>query len=197
MKAPKKELYPRGMGYAWAAATLPSQMNTIRLFIACATLAACGTVSAQYQWVGQDGRKIYSDRPPPADVPQQNILKQPRGASTTAHRASSASAPASGTPGLPASAPITAASVAGADKALEEKKKQAEAAEAAKKNEEDKKVAARRAENCKRALAAKAGLDSGVRIARMNDKGEREILDDTGRKAEQERTQSIIQSECQ
>lgn len=79
---------------------------------------------------------------------------------------------------------------------MEEKKKQTEAAQAAKKKEEDQRVMALRAENCKRAQAAKAGLDSGVRMARMNDKGEREILDDAGRAAELERTQAIIQSEC-
>jgi len=39
-------------------------------------------------------------------------------------------------------------------------------------------------------------LDSGIRMARMNDKGEREILDDAARAAELERTQAIIQSDC-
>lgn len=172
-------------------------MNTLRFFIACVALAACGAALAQYQWVDKDGRKIYSDRPPPADVPQKNILKQPRGASMTAPRAMTASAPAA-SPDAPALAASKAASApgTGTDKTLEEKKKQAEAAEAAKKKEEEQKIAAQRADNCKRALAAKTGLDSGMRIARMNDKGEREILDDAGRAAELERTQAIIQSDC-
>lgn len=168
-------------------------MNTIRLFIACAALAACGIASAQYQWVDKDGRKIYSDRPPPADVPQKNILKQPRGAATAVQRAPLISAPETQDTPVAAAPP---ASAPGTDKALEEKKKQAEAAQAAKKKEEEQRVAALRSENCKRALAAKAGLDSGVRVAKVNDKGEREILDDAGRAAELERTQAIIQSEC-
>ena len=173
-------------------------MNTLRFFIACAALAACGAALAQYQWVDKDGRKIYSDRPPPADVPQKNILKQPRGASVTAPRAIAASAPGTppGTPDAPPVAASKAASVPGTDKTLEEKKKQAEAAEASKKKEEEQKIAAQRADNCKRAQATKVGLDSGMRMARMNDKGEREILDDAGRAAELERTQTIIQSEC-
>ena len=64
------------------------------------------------------------------------------------------------------------------------------------KKEEEQKIAAQRAENCKRAQAAKAGLDSGMRVARMNDKGEREVLDDAARAAELERTQAIIQADC-
>ena len=91
-----------------------------------------------------------------------------------------------------ASGPATA----GVDKALEEKKKQAEAAEAAKKKAEEQKLAQARAENCKRAREGKATLDSGVRMARTNDKGEREVLDDTQRAAELKRINGIIQSDC-
>ena len=82
------------------------------------------------------------------------------------------------------------------DKALEEKKKQAEAAEAAKKKAEEQKVAAARADNCKRARSAKADLDSGVRIARTNAKGEREVLDDAQRAAELKRVNQIIAQDC-
>ena len=70
------------------------------------------------------------------------------------------------------------------------------AAEAAKKKAEEQKVAAARADNCKRARSAKADLDSGVRIARTNAKGEREVLDDAQRAAEQKRIAGIIQSDC-
>ncbi|WP_423453773.1 DUF4124 domain-containing protein [Ottowia sp. VDI28] len=171
-------------------------MNTLRFFIACAALAVCGVASAQYQWVDKDGRKIYSDRPPPADVPQKNILKQPRGASVTARRAAAAASVPGAQEASSAPAAARAASATGTDKTLEEKKKQAEAAEAAKKKEEEQKIAAQRAESCKRAQAAKVGLDSGIRMARMNDRGEREILDDAARAAELERTQAIIQSDC-
>ncbi|WP_028602160.1 DUF4124 domain-containing protein [Ottowia thiooxydans] len=171
-------------------------MNFARIFTVCMLLIAASTASAQYQWVDKDGRKIYSDRAPPADVPQKSILKEPRGASRTAPRAAPESAASSTAPSAPATAPAASPAPSGTDKALEEKKKQAEAAEAAKKKEEEQKVTAQRAENCKRALAAKAGLDSGIRIARTNDKGEREFLDDAARAAEQQRTQAVIQADC-
>ena len=165
-------------------------MKPARLFIVCALLAASVPALAQYQWIDKDGRRVFSDRAPPAEVPARNILAQPRGASVPV--AAAATAPASATPqAAAASAPAT-----GTDKALEEKKKQAEAADAAKKKADEARLAAARADNCKRAMNAKATLDSGMRVARMNDKGEREVLDDTARAAEQQRVQKIIASDC-
>ena len=55
---------------------------------------------------------------------------------------------------------------------------------------------AMRADNCKRAKASKAMFDSGVRVARTNEKGEREIMDDAQRAAEVQRIQKIIASDC-
>ena len=179
-------------------------MNIVRIFLACAVLATCGAASAQYQWLDKDGRKIFSDRPPPADIPQKNVLKQPRGAGAELRPALPPTAPDATADGksqeAPASAPASAAKVGtpaqGIDKALEAKKKQAEAAEAAKTKEEEQKLAAQRAENCKRALSVKAGLDSGVRLARTNEKGERQFLDEAERAAELQRAQTVIKSEC-
>jgi hypothetical protein len=53
-----------------------------------------------------------------------------------------------------------------------------------------------RADNCKRAREHLASLDSGVRLARTNEKGEREILDDKARADEMQRTRQIMASEC-
>ncbi|MDO5691892.1 MAG: DUF4124 domain-containing protein [Pseudomonadota bacterium] len=157
---------------------------------------------AQYQWVDKDGRRVFSDRPPPADVPQKNVLQQPR-MSTGAPVARAAPAPAAAPTAAASEAPSAAASPAAAasappavDKTLEEKKKQAEAAEAAKRKAEEEKIAAARAESCKRAMNAKASLESGMRMARLNDKGEREVLDDNQRAAEMKRTQQIIDQDC-
>jgi len=57
-------------------------------------------------------------------------------------------------------------------------------------------VAAQRRENCGRARAHLASLESGHRIARTNEKGEREILDDRGRADEMRRTREVIASDC-
>ena len=166
------------------------------------TFAAVTAAHAQYQWVDKDGRRVFSDRPPPADVAPKNIVSQPRGSTAAVVRsapAAPANEPAAGEASVaakPAAPAASAAPVAGVDKALEEKKKQAEAAEAAKKKAEDQKIAAAKADNCKRAMNAKSSLDSGMRMARMNDKGEREVLDDAQRAAELKRVNAIIASDC-
>lgn len=169
-------------------------MKSARALLFALAMATSLTAAAQYQWIDKNGSRVYSDVAPPADIPAKNILKQPRGSSLSAPvtEAPAQAAPAAAAASAPASGPATA----GVDKALEEKKKQAEAAEAAKKKAEEQKLAQARAENCKRAREGKATLDSGVRMARTNDKGEREVLDDTQRAAELKRINGIIQSDC-
>ena len=171
-------------------------MKSARALLFAFAMATSLTAAAQYQWIDKNGSRVYSDVAPPADIPAKNILKQPRGSSLSAPvteaPAQAAPAAAAASAATPASGPATA----GVDKALEEKKKQAEAAEAAKKKAEEQKLAQARAENCKRAREGKATLDSGVRMARTNEKGEREVLDDTQRAAELKRINGIIQSDC-
>lgn len=161
-------------------------MKPIRSLI-CMALCFCAlAASAQWQWMDKDGRKVFSDRPPPADVPDKNILKRPgnRGATVTA--VPPAAAPAA----TPAAAP------AGIDKSLQEKRKQAEDAEAARRKAEEDRNARLMAENCNRALQAKSGLDSGARISRINEKGEREFMDEAALATEGQRLQSIINENC-
>ena len=159
--------------------------RTALLAFACALPLVA---SAQWMWLDKTGRKVFSDQPPPAEVSPERILKQPgvRGTATSAPVAIPTAAPA--TAGVP--------KVAGKDKALEDKKKQLDAAEAEKKKAEEAKVAAMRAENCNRAKSSKANYESGVRLSRMNDKGEREILDDSQRAAELRVLEQIIARDC-
>ncbi len=171
----------------------------MKLFRATLIALACAipvVAAAQWQWIDKDGRKVFSDRSPPSDVPADKILRQP-GPKVAASPAVGAAPVA--TPAAAASAPKPGASapkVTGKDPQLEAKKKQTEAAEAEKKKAQEEQAAATRADNCIRAKRAKAGLDSGARIARTNDKGEREFLDDAARAAEVKRTDAIITSEC-
>jgi len=156
---------------------------------------------AQWQWVDKDGRRVFSDQPPPADVPTSKILRQPgarapQAASTTPATTPAAPTAAAATAAAPASQSAAAPKVSGQDKALLEKKKQAEAAEAAKRKEEEEKIAAARADNCERSRSAKASFDSGLRIVRTNEKGEREFLDDKQRAAEVQRLEGLIARDC-
>ena len=162
---------------------------------ACTGLATTGAL-AQWQWIEKDGSKVFSDRPPPLDIPEKNILRQP---GAIRAKAPEPVMPASGADAAVASAtPATPAApkVSGVDKELEAKKKQAEAAEEARKKAEDAKQAKLRADNCARARQAKSTIDSGVRIAQTNAQGERIIMDDAARAAEGKRIDAIIASDC-
>lgn len=167
--------------------------KTLILAIAGASFAL--TAFAQWQWIDKDGHKVFSDRSPPSDIQEKDILKRPGGASRMA-----VAAPTDGT----APPPVAAASVgkagapklSGKDTQLEARKKQAEDAEAASKKAEEEKIAAAKTENCGRAKRGVASFDSGVRIATTNAKGEREIMDDKARAVETKRLQDIVAADC-
>lgn len=160
------------------------------LFSMLAGLSA--TAFAQWQWIDNEGHKVFSDRAPPPDIVDKNILKRPNSRAVLPVDDSEAPSPA-------AAAPVAVPGVAkavGVDKELEARKKQAADAEAAKRKAEEERVTKAKIENCARAKQAKASLESGVRISRTNAAGEREILDDSAKANELKRIQGIITSDC-
>jgi hypothetical protein len=168
--------------------------KTIALALAAGSFAASSL--AQWQWMDKDGRKVYSDRSPPSDIQEKNILRRPGGPKVPVAAVAPTDAAAE-TPVTAASAPKgNAPKLAVKDTQLEAKKKQAEDEEAAKKKAEDEKVAKARSDNCDNAKRYLTTLQSGVRIADTNAKGEREIMDDGKRAEERKRTQGIADTNC-
>ena len=164
---------------------------------ACAALAGTPAM-AQWQWIDKDGRKVFSDRPPPQDIQPEKILKQPtvRTPAPMAQNPSAAQPPASQTNAPPTAAPKP-------DKAareLEDKKAKAEAAQAQRQQAEDKtraeQQARQRADNCARARQAVSTLASGTPLAHVNAQGERGFMDEATRAAELRRAQDIAASDC-
>ena len=150
------------------------------------------TASAQWQWTDKDGRKVFSDRAPPAEILEKNILKRPGGrVSATSPNA----LPNAETATAPQSA-VSTPKLSGVDKDLDEKKKKTEEIESSKRKAEEERILKAKVENCVRAKQAKANFDSGVRIARTNEKGEREVMDDAARASEVKRIQSVIEADC-
>jgi hypothetical protein len=164
-------------------------------FVTGLLLAACSAATAQ--WVWKEGeRRVFSDTAPPASVPDKNIVKRP-GAGAPQGAPAIATAEGAAVAAAPGAAPAAAApQLPTADKELEAKKKQAEQADEARKKAEEQRVAQARAETCAQARKAKATMDSGVRLATTNAKGEREIMDDKARAAEVRRMDGIIRSDC-
>jgi hypothetical protein len=168
-------------------------MQAVRLALLSLACLVPLAASAEWQWLDKQGRRVFSDQPPPPDIAPDRVLKQAgqRGVVLPPAAPVATTAPAAAPGGVdPALKP------SGKDKVLEQKRKQAEAAEAAKKKEEEDKVAAQRADNCDRARSAKATYASGQRIAIANEKGEREIIDDTRRAAEIKRFDEVIARDC-
>ncbi len=176
--------------------TLPAMRRIVRphlrspvlwLLVAASALTLALPAHSQWKWRDAAGRVSASDLPPPRDVPEKDILQRPNTSARPAAlpTAVAASAPAAG----PASAPAV-------DKELEARKRAAEQQQQAKVRAEEQRNAAIRADNCSRARSHLSTLESGQRLARINDKGEREIVDDKTRADEARRAREIIASDC-
>ncbi|MBU6258602.1 MAG: DUF4124 domain-containing protein [Burkholderiales bacterium] len=163
---------------------------TLPRALTCLAVAALGwsALPAQAQWMWRDaqGHVTVSDRAPPREIPDKDILRRP--AADAHHLAFEA--PASAAAGA-ASAPKTAL-----EREVEARKRKAAEEQAAKSKAEDARIAAQKAENCERAHAQQALLASGQRVARVNAQGERVVLDDAGRAAEQRQVDQVIASDC-
>lgn len=149
------------------------------IFIAALMPVLC---AAQWLWLDEAGRRVYSDQPPPPAVPPARILRQP-GVAAPALWTASAPAPSSTPPSPPraaraASAPPPSLPGEEAVRALRDEN------------------AALRAAHCARLRDAWATLESGVRLARTLPNGEREVLDDAARAAERQRLQALLASDC-
>jgi Domain of unknown function (DUF4124) len=173
----------------------------IALFAVLGALLAM-PAEAQWKWRDKSGRVQYSDLPPPATVSEQEILQRPTGAQ---RQAAPVARPAAVAGSAPSAAPSAAASAASGvatlapktvEPELEAKRRKVDEEKAAKDKVEEQRMAAARADNCVRAKAQLRTLDDGIRIARTNPNGEREILDDKGRAEERKRTSDIMASDC-
>jgi hypothetical protein len=148
------------------------------------TLVLAQPAAAQWKWRDANGRVTASDLPPPREVPDKDILQRPQA------RARAVPPPAAAASAAPA------ASAPPVDARLEARKRAADEQQREKAKAEEDKLAAARAENCRRARNHLSTLDSGIRMTRTNDKGEREILDDKARADETRRAREVIASDC-
>lgn len=155
------------------------------LTLALVGAALAGPAVAQWKWRAANGQIQYSDLPPPPGVAEKDILLRPTGATLRAQAATVV--PAASAASQPGKA---------VDPELEAKRKKAEQEDAAKAKAEEQRVAAAKAENCSRAREQLRTLDSGIRIARINEKGEREILDDKSRADELKRARDVASANC-
>ena len=166
---------------------LPLILGTLATALLCVSMANAQSVPWKYR--DAQGRIVVSDLPPPPGVPDKDIIDRP---TTVVRRPTQSQAAA-------ASAPASGAATALAqrnDPELEARRKKAADEQELKQKAQQDKDNAQRAENCARAKSHLSALNDGMRIARTNDKGEREILDDKGRAEEMQRARQVIASDC-
>jgi hypothetical protein len=166
-------------------------MSRKAFLVALLCLLSIGAAEAQWKWRDAKGNVQYSDMPPPPGTPDKDILQRPYAARPTivvGPQGQPASAASSPSPA--ASAPTKAELEAAA------KQKKEQDGEAARRKEEERRIAEQRRENCARAQASLRDLQSGQRITRTNEKGERVYMDQGQIASEVNRTRDIITNEC-
>ncbi|MBI3156844.1 MAG: DUF4124 domain-containing protein [Burkholderiales bacterium] len=178
---------------------LMGRAPAVVLGVAIALALAATPAAAQWKWRDRSGQITVSDIPPPRDIPERDILERPPPPSARPAPA----APAPGAAPAGAAAAGDAAPAAGktaeaprVDPELEARRRAAEQEQSARQRASDEKLAAQRAENCRAARGHLAALESGQRLVRVNDKGEREFLDDRQRASEMQRARDVIASDC-
>ena len=153
---------------------------------------------AQWKWRDKAGHVQYSDLPPPRGTPEQDILLRPtagaRRAGAGARRAGRRSSPAARPPRR---RPRARSCRARPTPSSRPRRKKAEADAAAKDKAEEQRIAAAQGRQLRpRQDASCSTLESGIRLARANAKGEREFLDDEQRAEETRRTKDVIATDC-
>jgi hypothetical protein len=169
-------------------------MKIICLAFATAMLALSISfpANAQYVWLDKNNVKVYSDKPPPPDVPNNRVLKGPRGFKATnigdkqPDENGSAEAKAASTPEKP---PLTTA-----EKNAEFNKRKMEQAEKDKKAQAEEKIKQEKSQNCEKAKEYQRSLQSGGRFARTTESGERKYLNDEEREAEINRANDALKA---
>lgn len=168
------------------------QKTALSLAACLLALAAAGAhAQGVWKWRDASGQLHIGDTAPPPGTPAKDILGAPPGGVLPP--------PAALVP-KPASAPVDKAADIANDNALDKKKKAADK-EKADKDKADRAAlearnAAARKDNCERAQGALRALQSGERIARMNEKGEREYIDDARRASDTKAAQDTVNSSC-
>jgi hypothetical protein len=157
---------------------MPSPSSPLRLLAACALLLGSSLAHAQYSWIDANGVRHFSDRPPPPSTPPHRILKAPGRAAAPVQPAPAEPAPVAEAP-APAKGPRTLAQreeeFLARSKLRQEQEKKDAAAEQRRRD---------LAEHCQDARQMRAQVESGVRIAKFDAKGERSFMTDEERAAQ-------------
>ncbi|MCO5100272.1 MAG: DUF4124 domain-containing protein [Burkholderiaceae bacterium] len=162
----------------------PTRFVPWSLAVGALLFVSPGSWAGPWQWRDAQGRMVFSDRAPPADVLPSQILRSPEGgrpaASSSRPSSSSAAAAPIGSPAKDAAgAPPPAQSWVERERAF--RQRIAEREENAAKERDKTELAALGKRACDDARSQVRTLESGVRVVTVNARGEPEPLDDSQR----------------
>jgi hypothetical protein len=157
----------------------------LRLLCVGALALLSQVAHAQYSWIDDKGARVFSDRPPPPGTPAERILKAPRGLDPR---------PVQAETGAPAAAVEKPKAPTLAERDAEFRKRAAQREAEEQKAGQEASNKASKEESCRLARENERALSSGVRMARIDDKGERAFLTDEERAQRLERSQRTLKS---
>ena len=160
---------------------MPALRPLSRMLAVAGLLIAFPALAGTWQWRDASGRMVYSDLPPPPDVRASQILRAPGPAAQPSASSSAEPAPAADPRPRAAAAGAPAAPRTWVEKEQESRKRAAEREEAEKTQRDQQEQLARTARACQDARAALRTLESGMRMAVLNARGEREPMDEAER----------------
>ena len=169
-------------------------MKLLTLFLAVLALTVSAFSQAEvYKWKDKDGTIKYSDTPPPSNIKQEAIRGKKK---VLAPTGSAPLSPVENAAAVPVVAiPKDSEPPRSAEDAAAEQRQRT--AEADKNNKKEKELdTARKAENCTAAKANMQTYTQGGRVYKMNERGEREYMDENGFKAGREKAQQEINANC-
>ncbi|MDX5364779.1 MAG: DUF4124 domain-containing protein [Pseudazoarcus pumilus] len=137
------------------------------------TLLATSAQAQVFQWRDDSGRLVYGDQPPPGV--EATVVRT--------HPAAGSKAPVREEAAAPAAESATS----------QDAPSRSEREAIAKRTREQDEARERACQETRNYLAA---LESGQRVARFNEKGEREFLDDNARMQTIERTRATLRENC-
>lgn len=172
-------------------AALPRALSATLLALLLA--AAVSPAAAQWAWKDENGRVVYSDRPPPSTVKPDQIVRQ----GTLGGAPGPAGAPtAGGGEGRADGKDSKSGPKTVAEREMDYRKRQQERADADKKAAEESAQSSRKAADCERSRGYLKALEDGQRVARTDAQGNREFLDDSQRAAELTRVREALSRSC-
>jgi len=144
----------------------------VACILAAALMSAESGAAALYKWTDASGRIVYSDQPPPGNVKSEILKGPPPPANPNAMKEM-------------------------ATKELEYRQRQLDKAEAGAKADKDQATAKERADNCLQIKGQMQQLaQENVVLYRVNEKGERVVMDDAVRRAEREKLGKWVRENC-